>query len=88
MKFTAATALIGAASAQKRNMMELPVFSGESFANHNVVQSMLDSTTTLFAADGAGVVSYSQCDDDTGSFTLDTDSTTNAPDPITKGCQL
>jgi len=89
MKFTAACALVGAASAQQKNMMDLPVFTGESFANHNIVQSMLDATSTLIATDGAsGVVSYSQCDDDIGSFTLDTDSTTNTPNPIPKGCDL
>jgi hypothetical protein len=37
MKYTTALALVGAASAEKRSLMELPVFTGESFANHNII---------------------------------------------------
>lgn len=87
MKYSA-IALIGTTSAQQRILMELPSFTGESYGNYNVVQNMLDTSTTFFKADGAGEVTYAQCDDDTGAFTLDTDNTTNSPNPVTKGSKL
>ena len=37
---------------------------------------------------GKGDVTYTQCDDDAGTFTLDTDATTNTPSPVTIPCDL
>ena len=48
---------------------------------------MLD-TTTLMVIGGTGEVTYGQCDDDAGVFSLDTDQTKNTPTVITKGTNL
>lgn len=87
MKYATVLALVSTAQADKRELMELPVFSGESFAQTNIIKSMLESTT-LVAVGGVGEVTYGQCDDDMGVFTLDTDSTSNTPSVITKGSDL
>ena len=87
MKYATVLALVSTAQADKRELMELPVFSGESFAQTNIIKSMLE-TTTLIAVGGVGEVTYGQCDDDMGVFTLDTDSTSNTPSVITKGSDL
>ena len=35
-----------------------------------------------------GAVTYLQCDDDAGAFTLDTKQTTNSPNPVVKGSKV
>ena len=89
MKSIAALAALGLVSAkgEKVDMTALPVFNQASFAKHNILKSML-SNSLLNVKDDAGMVSYAQCDDDAGIFTLDDQSTSNTPQPLTKGVNL
>ena len=89
MKSFAALAALGLVSAkgEKVDMTALPVFNQASFAKHNILKSML-SNSLLNVKDDAGMVSYSQCDDKAGIFTLDDQSTSNTPQPLTKGVNL
>ena len=48
---------------------------------------MLDTTSLIAVTDG-GSVTFSQCDDDKGVFTLDTDATKASPDPLVKGSDV
>ena len=48
----------------------------------NTIQSLIKAAQTPSVG---GSVTYAQCDDDAGSFTLDKKSTTNKPDPLVKG---
>jgi hypothetical protein len=73
-----------------QNVHTIDLFNAGNFANmgqHSLVKQMLDQTTLIAVDDNlrVGEVTYTQCDDDTGSFTLDTDSTSNDPNPVTKG---
>jgi len=45
-----------------------------------------DESTFLTGPNGDGHVTYSQCDDDAGVFTLDDSATKNTPDPVTIPC--
>eukprot|EP00355_Strombidium_rassoulzadegani_P004938 CAMPEP_0168613368 /NCGR_PEP_ID=MMETSP0449_2-20121227/3414_1 /TAXON_ID=1082188 /ORGANISM="Strombidium rassoulzadegani, Strain ras09" /LENGTH=169 /DNA_ID=CAMNT_0008653997 /DNA_START=54 /DNA_END=563 /DNA_ORIENTATION=- len=58
-----------------------------NFKTENLVSSLLKSVSFI-SANELGKVSYSQCDDDAGVFILDTSSTSNSPDPVTKGNSL
>ena len=61
----------------------------QNYLSKDLIKNMI--TTIRIKANGLGDVGkviYSQCDDDTGSFQLDTSSTSNTPDPITKGADL
>ena len=80
-KLTATLAALGCASANHT----IDLFNPGNFANmgeHTLVKQMLD-TTSLIVVDGndLGKVTYAQCGDDKNSFTLDTDNTSNVPDP-------
>ena len=58
----------------------------QNYLSKDLVRNMI--TTLRIKANGladVGKVVYTQCDDDTGSFQLDTSSTSNTPDPLTKG---
>ena len=85
-----ALATLGLVSAkgETRNMQALPVFNQASFANHNILKSMLAAQTSLINVSDSGMVTYSQCDDDAGIFTLDDQQTSNSPQPLTKGVNL
>ena len=75
MKF-AATALLGVVSAQQ----EIPIEFNPA--------KMSQDFGLLEVSDADGQVAWSQCDDDTGVFTLDADATTSSPDPFGAGDTL
>ena len=88
-KLSATLVALGCASANQTTHT-IDLFNPGNFANmgqHSLVKQMLDTTSLIVVDDNlkTGEVTYAQCDDDTGSFTLDTDSTSNTPDPVTKG---
>ena len=61
----------------------------QNYLSKDLVKNMI--STLRIKANGlgeSGKVTYSQCDDDTASFLLDTASTFNSPDRITKGVDL
>ena len=81
-------AAIGCTSAHK-----IDLFNPANLANlgqHQLVKQMLDSTSLIAVTDVAdtGKVTFSQCDDDMGVFTIDTDATKATPDPVTKGASV
>ena len=87
MKFTALAAL-GCVSATHKTDIFNPVNfltyqHGQSFIRQMV--SRVSNSKVSINDLKLGEVTFSQCDDDQGVFTLDTDSTTSTPDPITKG---
>ena len=63
---------------------EINVFAPQNFLQKNLIQSLL-RTVTMDAPLTLGEVTYGQCDDDAGAFTLDMKQTTNSPNPIVKG---
>ena len=89
MKSIATLVSVGLVSAKGEtiDMTKLPVFNPASFAKHNIIKSML-ANSYLNVSDESGMVSYSQCEDDAGIFTLDDQSTSNTPQPLTKGVSL
>ena len=91
MKSIAALAALGLVSAKGEtvDMTKLPVFNQASFAKNSILKSMLsNSLYSVSDANDAGMVTYSQCDDDAGIFTLDDQATSNTPQPLTKGVSL
>ena len=88
MKQTALVAM-GTASA-----LNIDLFTAKNFmsmAPQGLVKSMLATANQSLLAvtpNGAGDVSYEQCDDDVGSFTFDDANTYNNPAPVTKGSNL
>ena len=80
-------AAIGCVSAHN-----IDLFNPANLANmgqHSLVKQMLETTSLLAITDAAnGSVTFTQCDDDTGAFTLDTDATKSDPDPIVKGTDV
>ena len=75
MKFAAA-ALVGVVSAQQ----EIPIEFNPA--------KMSQDFGLLEVSDADGQVTWSQCDDDTGVFTLDADATSYSPDPFGAGDTL
>lgn len=66
--------------------LQLDVFNPANFAKHGLVKQLLESKNAT--PYGTGDVTYGQCDDDFGVFTLDKADTTNSPNPVTKGVHL
>ena len=90
MKYSA-LAILGLVSGKGEtvNMQALPVFNQASFANHNILKSLLTAQTSLIDVTGdSGMVTYSQCEDDAGIFTMDDQQTINSPQPLTKGITM
>ena len=78
--------LVSSVAANDITMGQIPL---QNYLSKDLVKNMI--TTLRIKAHGltdSGKVAYSECDDDTGSFQLDTSSTSNSPDPITKGTDL
>lgn len=74
---------------------QIDLFTPETIAKMggkpSMVQQMLDYATSFVAVDDnlkLGEVTFSQCDDDTNSFTLDSDQTTSEPNPVVKGSKV
>ena len=65
--------------------LTLDVFNPANFAKHGLVKQLLESKN---APNGTGAVTYGQCGDDFGVFTLDKADTKNVPNPVTKGVHL
>lgn len=80
MKYATLLALVSVASANT-DYQELDVFNPKNFMTANFTKNMIAVTDVQ----GTGEVTYSQCDDDFGVFILDTDATTNSPNPVVKG---
>ena len=59
-------------------------FAVENFMNKNLLPSLI-KTATMETPNDIGIVTFNQCDDDAGAFTLDTKATTEQPNPVTKG---
>ena len=76
---TALVAAVGSASAA-----DLTINTFQSFPTTNLVQSLIQSVSFI-GLEATGAVTYKQCADDAGVFTLDTASTTNTPKIVTKG---
>ena len=81
-KFVYSALVASAASTHTEH--KINPFAVENFMNRNLLPSLI-KTATMETPDDIGKVTFSQCDDDAGAFTLDTKSTTEQPDPITKG---
>ena len=78
--------LVSSVAANDITMGQIPL---QNYLSKDLVKNMI--TTLRIKAHGltdSGKVTYSECSDDTGSFQLDTSSTSNSPDPITKGTDL
>lgn len=67
-------------------MLNIDLFNPANFSNHGLVKNLLESKANQIV--GTGDVTYGQCDDDFGVFTLDTANTRNTPNPVTKGVHL
>ena len=85
--FKFATALlVSIVAANDITIGQIPL---QNYLSKDLVKNMI--STLRIKANGlhdTGKVSYSQCDDETGSFQLDTSSTYNSPDPLTKGIDI
>merc|ERR1712195_20487 len=66
--------------------ISLPLFAPANFAKNNLIKELMMSKVANFK--GTGDVTYSQCDDDVGSFTFDADNTNNKPAPAVKGSDV
>lgn len=68
----------------------MELFNVRNFLNSkNVVQNLLKSASNIGVHNpNSGVVAFSQCDDDVGSFLLDTSATRSDPSPVTKGTSV
>merc|ERR1712127_472185 len=80
---------MGLASSVAANDITMGQIPLQNYLSKDLVKNMI--TTLRIKAHGltdSGKVTYSECSDDTGSFQLDTSSTSNSPDPITKGTDL
>ena len=78
--------LVSNVAANDITMGQIPL---QNYLSKDLVKNMI--TTLRIKANGlgnSGVVTMTQCDDDTGSFQLDTQSTSYTPDPLTKGVDL
>ena len=70
------------------NAHTIDLFNPANFANmgqDSLVKQMLETTSLVAVTDAIGSVTFSQCDDDKQTFTLDTDATKSDPDPVVKG---
>ena len=59
------------------------IFAPENFMKANIVQKMLE--TPVAAVGATGVVTWGQCGDQEGKFTLDQASSSYSPSPLVKG---
>ena len=78
---------MGAVSARKIN---IDLFKLENFFNmktQNLAQSLIKSVGYI-GVNGLGDVTYEQCDDDVGDFTLDPSATRNEPNPVVKNADV
>ena len=66
-------------------MMNMDTFVKAGFPMDSLM-AKLDDSNFLQGPNGKGDVTYSQCDDDLGTFTLDDSATTNTPNPVTVPC--
>ena len=82
MNKLAYSALIASVAAHSEHRIN--PFAVENFMNRNLLSSLI-KTATMDTPNDIGVAHFTQCDDDAGAFTLDTKSTTEQPNPITKG---
>ena len=82
MQKLSAIALVASVAAEK-----IDVFAPQNFLQKNLIQSML-KTVSQERPLTLGEVTFDQCDDDAGVFTLDTKSTTSTPNPIVKGTSV
>ena len=73
-----------ASSASAHAEHKINPFAVENFMTKNLLPSLI-KTATMETPNDVGVVTFSQCDDDAGAFTLDTKATTEQPNPVTKG---
>ena len=62
--------------------VRLNLFNYANYEKNGLLKALMDAPLT---PNGLGDVTYSQCDDDFGLFTLDTDNTNNTPAPAVKG---
>ena len=91
MKFYALAALATVST----NAHQIDLFNPVNFlraGGNNLVKKMLHQTShshkISLADDPLGKVTFTQCDDDMGVFTLDTDATKSDPDPMVKGSSV
>ena len=90
MKFATLLALTAGVSAES---FQIDPFAIQNFMKADVLPELVKSTkvTATKLAKGEPIlrdstkVEWSQCDDDKGVFTLDTDNTSAIPDPLQKG---
>ena len=93
MKFSTLLALTAGVSA---NSFQIDPFNIKNFMTADVMPNLIKSTKNTAAklVRGESIVGdstkvqWSQCDDDKGVFTLDTDSTNANPDPLQKGSDV
>ena len=78
--------LVSSVAANDITVGQIPL---QNYLSKDLVKNMI--STLRIKANGlgdSGKGTYSQCDDQTKSFQLDASSTSNTPDPITKGVDL
>ena len=68
------------------NYIRLALLFGTTRAQDMFLQPLEEPETNV--DDGSGTVTFSQCDDDFGDFTLDKSHTKVIPNPVTKGERL
>ena len=78
------TALLASSAMATHSEIRINAMAPENYLNKNLMSSLL-KTPFLTQKNDVGVVTFTQCDDDAGAFTLDTKATTEQPNPVTKG---
>ena len=63
--------------------LQIDLFNPANYSQHNLIKNLLESRNNN--VEGTGDVTYSQCNDDFGVFTLDRANTRNVPNPVAKG---